>query len=266
MPAPDLPPPPTFDVPTSRVLAAHIHMNDVEPAALAGCVVIVIDALRASVTMTAALRNGAQEILPCLTVDEARARAGNLRRAGNTNVLLAGERGGVKIEGFDLDNSPMSFPPERVAGASICFTTSNGTAGLRHARHAARVLVGSFVNLSAVCEAVAHDERPVHILCSGTRDDVSLDDCLPAGAMIEKLLAVGRNLVPCDAGRLCLATWKSVAGNHEAIRNAMRESRGGRNLVRMGFGADVDLCSAMDTVPVVPEYDSVHDRVELTYR
>jgi 2-phosphosulfolactate phosphatase len=159
------------------------------------------------------------------------------------------------IEGFDLDNSPFSYTPERVAGKTIVFTTSNGTAGLLHARQAHRVLVGCFSNLSAVCARVAEEERPVHILSSGTRDNVSLDDCLPAGAIVEKLVAAGRNLVPDDAARLCLAAWRSVSHSPAALTGAMRESRGGRNLVRIGLEADVDYCALIDTLPIVPEFD-----------
>jgi 2-phosphosulfolactate phosphatase len=253
MPAPDLPPPPTFDVPTSRVLAAHIHMHDVAPADLAGCVVIVIDAIRASVTICKALHAGACAVVPVLTAEDARERARGF--AQPRNVLLGGERGGVLIEGFDIDNSPFSYTPERVEGKTIVFTTSNGTAGLLHARQAHRVLVGCFSNLSALCERVAEEERPVHILCSGTRDNVSLDDCLPAGAMVEKLVAAGRNLVPDDAARLCLAAWRSLSHEAGAISRAMRESRGGRNLVRIGLESDVDFCAIIDSLPIVPEFD-----------
>jgi 2-phosphosulfolactate phosphatase len=270
MPAPDLPPPPTFDVPTRRVLASHLHMHDSTPESLAGCVVIVIDALRASVTITKALHEGAHAVLPALTADEARTIAHDVRECGGpTNmarVLLGGERGGVKIEGFDLDNSPASYTRERVADAWIVFTTSNGTAGLRHAAHAARVLVGSFANLSAVCDAVKDDERPVHILCCGTRDDVSLDDCLPAGAMAERLVAAGRQMVTDDSGRLCVAAWRSVSGSHERVRAMMRDSRGGRNLVRLGMGDDVDYCATLDTLPVVPEFDLLTGCVSLPRR
>jgi 2-phosphosulfolactate phosphatase len=256
MPAPDLPPAPTFDVPTERILAAHIHMHDIAPDALAGCVVIVIDALRASVTITQALVSGAAEVIPVLTMEEARATSQTLR-ATHAKVLLGGERGGVLIPGFDLDNSPFSYTSERVRDATIVFTTSNGTAGLRHARHAARILVGSFANLDAVCDSVRDDPRPIHILCSGTRNDVSLDDCLPAGAMVERLLP-HRNLVADDAARMCLAAWHGVSAS---LTTAMRDSRGGRNLVRMGLGRDVDFCSTPNTLPIVPVFDAARGAI-----
>ena len=174
--------------------------------------------------------------------------------------MLGGERGGVLIEGFDLDNSPASYTRQRIAGKSIVFTTSNGTAGLLHARHAARVLVGCFCNLSAVCDAVKDDPRPVHVLCCGTRGDVSLDDVLAGGAMAEHLLASGRQPATDDSHTLAVCAYRQAvslgggADGLDALRAAMRSSRGGRNLVRIGLGSDVDLCTQHDTLPVVPEF------------
>lgn len=254
MPAPDLPPAPTFDQPTQRPLHVHLHTHDVTPEQLAGGVAIVIDAIRASVTITKALAEGATAIAPCLTADDARAKAHDLRRT-HPRVLLGGERGGVLIEGFDLDNSPASYTRERIAAAAIAFTTSNGTAGLLHAQRAARVLVGSFANVDALCTAVAHDPRPVHILCCGTRHELSMDDCLPAGAMVEKLFAAGREPSTDDAARFSLLAWHAVRDDPAKLRQAMRDSRGGRNLVRIGLGADVDYCAALNTLPIVPEFD-----------
>lgn len=221
------------------------------PEELAGGVVIVIDAIRASVTICRALHEGAVRVLPALTAEDARANAA----AASPPVLLGGERGGVLIEGFDLDNSPLSYTRERVLGRTISFTTSNGTAGLLHARHAARVLVGCFCNLTSVCNAVKDDLRPVHILCCGTRGDVSLDDVLAGGAMAKQLLAAGREPVTDDSHSLAIAAYDhAMERGMDGLRAAMRGSRGGRNLVRIGLGNDVDYCSAHDTLPVVPEF------------
>jgi 2-phosphosulfolactate phosphatase len=222
-------------------------MNFVQPEVLAGGVVIVIDAIRASTTMCTALANGARAIVPVLTAKDARATKARL----GDEVLLGGERGGVRIEGFDLDNSPRSYTSDRIRGRTIIFTTSNGTAGLLHAKRAQRVLVGSLVNVDAVARAVAHDERPVHILCCGTRNEVSLDDCLPAGAMVEKLVRAGRNTTADDSASLVLHAWRDASRD---VRAAFAESRGGRNMVRIGLGQDVDICASLDSVPIAPEF------------
>ncbi len=258
----DVPPPPEPGE-RGRSLRVHVHPSRVEPAALSGAVVIVIDALRASVTITAALAHGAARVVPVLSVEDARGL--RARGAGEgSSPILGGERGGVLIEGFDLDNSPLHYTRERVAGRTLVFTTTNGTAALLHARQAARVLVGSFANLSAVCDAVADEARPVHILCAGTRDEITMDDCLPAGAMTENLVARGRELLSDDSARLCRLAWLGARAMPGGIALAMRESRGGRNLVRIGLGHEVDFCAAPDTLGVVPEFDPARGDITLS--
>ena len=264
MPAPDLPPlPPLTPAPSgARDLIVHLHSRLLDPASVAGVTVVVIDQIRASVTMTAALHAGAPFIEPVLTVEEAFARAAFHRNQG-TRVLIGGERAGVAVLGFDLDNSPRNFTPDRIDGRTLVFTTSNGTAALLLVRRAARILVGSLANLSAICDAVADDPRPVHILCSGTRDEISLDDCLPAGAMVQHLLARGRKLTSDDSGRMCLALWRDTLVAPPGIARALRESRGGRNLARIGLDADIDFCAIVDQIPIVPIFDPASGRVTI---
>jgi 2-phosphosulfolactate phosphatase len=277
----DLPPPLAHDA-SVRPLHVHLHGKLCDPASLTGGVVIVIDALRASVTITQALAKGATRVIPTLSVDDAlqlrslRARSGpadgeqpaHLRARSASEglssssssssayrevLLLGGERGGVLIPGFDLDNSPLSYTRDRVEGKTIIFTTSNGTAALLHAKNAAEILVGSFANVTAICKHVANDPRPVHILCAGTRDEISLDDILPAGAMVEQLQSAGRKLISDDSGRLAHAAYQHAKST--GLREAMRATRGGRPLVTMGLGTDVDFCSTPDTLPIVPKFD-----------
>src|SRR5436190_17272954 len=116
---------------------------------MAAGVVVVIDVLRASTTITAALAAGASEVIPCAEVEQAKSIAANVgrrnQRAATTNSaaqlatavshsvatpLLGGERGGLPIAGFDLGNSPSEYTPKSVAGRIIVFTTTNGTQAL----------------------------------------------------------------------------------------------------------------------------------------
>ncbi len=251
MPAPDLPPPSEHAI-KERALAVHLLPRMYKADAFTGCLAIVIDTLRASTTIARAIESGALRVVPTLSVDDARAAAA---RPDLRGALLGGERGGVRIEGFDLGNSPAEYTPERVKGRSLVFTTTNGTAALLHSARATRVLIGSLCNLSAVCEAVKSEPRPVHIVCAGTRDEVSLDDCLPAGVMVEKLIAAGRHLIADDSALLCLHAWREAASRGPVgIVAAMKASRGGRGLVTMGFGDDVEFCARPDTMSVVPVY------------
>lgn len=227
----------------------HLLPVLVSPAALSGGVVIMIDALRASVTISAALAAGAVRVIPTLTVEDAE----RLRGRGR---LLGGERGGVLIPGFDLDNSPRAYAPERVRGREVVFTTANGTAALLHAGQAHEVLIGAVTNVSAIVARVAHEPRAVHIVCAGTRGEVSMDDCLAAGLIAERLIALGRQVVSDDSTRMCVGLAKLAAahpgGLGAGVLQLMSESRGGRGLTRLGFEEDLKLCSTIDAVPVVP--------------
>jgi 2-phosphosulfolactate phosphatase len=252
MPAPDLPPPPAPIV-KERPLSVHLLPRLYRAEGFSGCVAIVVDTLRASTTICAALEAGASRIVPTLSVEEARVLAARPEMRG---AVLGGERAGVRIEGFDLGNSPAEYTRERVGGRPVVFTTTNGTAALIHVSAASRVLVGAFCNLSAVCRAVARDPRPVHIVCAGTRDEVSLDDCLPAGAMVASLLAEGRHLVADDSADLCLRAWLEASrAGPDGVLAALNASRGGRGLSRIGLGADVEFCARADRFAVVPMYD-----------
>lgn len=261
MPAPDLPPVAPHAV--ERPLAVHLHPRLVDPGALAGGIAIVIDNLRASVTITAAITHGARGVVPVLTVDDARSARERLISDGMpaTDILLGGERGGVLIPGFDLDNSPGSCTRERVAGKTIVFTTSNGTAALLHARLAPVVLVGCLANLGAASEFVKSDPRPVNILCAGTRDEISLDDVIPAGAFVERLSAAGRAIVSDDSARVALHAYRGASSSPGGIAEALRSSRGGRNLDRQGLGADIEFCAGVDVLGVVPRYDARSGRI-----
>jgi 2-phosphosulfolactate phosphatase len=254
MPAPDLPPPVPHK-PVERSIAVSLTPAQADPVELHGAVVVMVDALRASATIAAALDAGATEMLPTLTVEEALALAA--KRA--PRPLLGGERGGRRIPGFDLGNSPRDYTLAMVNGRPVVFTTTNGTAALLHAAQAgaAEILVGSFVNLSAICDYVARGDRPLHILCAGTRDKVTLDDALAAGAMVERLINAGRAMTSgegADPARLALAAWHLAEVDLPA---AMLASRGGRNLAAIGLQQDVLDCCRIDAYPVIPRFDPV---------
>lgn len=264
MPAPDLPPPPSYAV-TQRPLAVHFHPRLVAPESLTDAVVIVIDNLRATVTIAAALANGAKVVVPTLSVEDAHSAKDRLIQQGlpSSDLLLGGERGGVLIPGFDLDNSPTRYTRDRVAGKTIIFTTTNGTAALLHAGRAASIIAGSFSNLTAVARAFATDPRPVHILCAGTRDEIGLDDVLPAGAFTERFLGAGRRLISDDSGRVALHAYRGALRSEAGLLDAMRTSRGGRNLAAQGLGSDIEFCTRLDALPVVPVFDPALGEIRL---
>jgi 2-phosphosulfolactate phosphatase len=237
-----------------REIIAHPLAGDVPPQTLAGATVVVIDVLRAATTMIHALAAGAVEILPCQRVDAARRLAAGFAPG---SALLGGERLGLPIPGFDLGNSPSEYTRERVAGRSVVFTSTNGTRALARSRRAERAFLAAFVNLSAVARAVSGAER-LHLLCAGTRGRLSEEDLLLAGALADCLET---RALDAEA-RAALTRWRELgvdrlnrAEPQPALLAALRESRGGRNVVANGFEPDIRTAACIDRFHLVPHLD-----------
>lgn len=234
----------------------HVHFlpSLIAPGSLAGTQAVVIDLLRASTTICAALHAGAACIWPVLEPEEAhRLRAMLAPR----ECVLGGERKGVLIPGFDLGNSPRLYTPDRVRGRDVIFTTTNGTRAIDAASRegALRVLVGCFANLSAVVNSIRSDGRATHIVCAGTNGEVSMEDVLCAGAMVSRLCASGFAHGPGDQCRIAQRVYEAAAAEPGGVLLATRESSGGRNLVQIGLEQDIHDCTRVDWLPLVPQYD-----------
>lgn len=228
--------------------SVHVHLvpSLLPPSSLPGGLAVVVDILRASTTIVHSLAAGCRAIFPAAEIDEARRLADSLP-AGK--VLLAGERGGLPVSGFDLGNSPAEFTPERCAGLDLVLTTTNGTRALLGALDADRILVGAFVNFSALCEQVVQDRRPLHLICAGSEGQVVLEDVLFAGAVVEALRAELEVSLD-DSSRLA---WDAFENHGRALEGALEISHGGRHLTSLGYGADIALAAVVDRFALVPE-------------
>jgi len=166
-------------MPSIDAVALPDHLVDDQ---ICGKIAVVIDVLRATTSIVEALGNGARCVVPVASVDGARLIAHE-----RDSALLCGERGGIKPEGFSLGNSPFEYGRGVVAGKDCVLTTTNGTRALHMAVGADEVLVGAITNVDAVCDWVRRDGRDVVLVCSGTDGRVSLEDCLGAGLIVDRL-------------------------------------------------------------------------------
>lgn len=236
-------------------LRVHYLPQFVDETALVGSTVIVVDLLRASTTICQALAAGAKCIVPCVAVGETFTKAGEFARS---QIVMGGERGGQRIEGFDLGNSPMDYTTDQVFGQTVLFTTTNGTRALAHAHLAERTLVGAAINRRAIVEAVATAER-VEILCAGTGGKVTREDILAAGAIASQLDATTGNEFS-DAAR---REWQELLTTAHALKRSaseqfaleLRDTFGGKNLLALGYDDDLEFCAQLDALNVVPELD-----------
>jgi len=239
-----------------REVQVHLLPELVPDGCLAGGVAVVVDVLRATTTIIHALAAGCAMVRPCAEVEEARALAGSMR-AGR--VLLAGERGGKPLPGFDLGNSPHAFTPRVCRGCTVVLTTTNGTRALVRAAEAQRTLVAAFVNYSAVCELLRQDRRPVHVLCAGTDREVALEDTLLAGALVDYLSQTFEVQLN-DAARLA---WDCFENHGSILLGALEVSRGGATLRQLGYDDDIRAACQVDRFHLVPELKRDPLRIEV---
>lgn len=209
---------------------------------LAETTCVVFDILRATSTMITAFAHGAASIRPVLTMEEAFAA-----REAAPGVLLAGERGGLKIDGFDFGNSPLEFTA--MTGRDLVMTTTNGTAAFRAVAHAGRVLVGALLNMAALAEAVA-GSRSVMLVASGTGSGAALEDLLAAGMLAHALRERGEAVECDDATLTAIALFEQCEPDFEA---AFRRSANGRALMARGFDRDISWCAQAFRYPLVAE-------------
>ena len=218
----------------------RVHVAFTPAEEVAAPVGIVVDVLRATSTMTQALAAGYRRVLCCSEVDEARAVA-----AREGDAVLAGERGTVRIDGFDFGNSPREFF-EPVA-ETVVLTTTNGTRLLLAAAERCElVLVGSLLNLRAVVDgAKATGADDVAVLCAGMQGELAMDDAYCAGRIAA---ALGGDPTDLAAAAIRLAT--SFATHGEGLG----ASQSARNLHVSGLDADIAFCAQESVLDVVPRF------------
>lgn len=201
---------------------------------------MVFDVLRATSTLLTAFAHGARRIVPVSTIEEARRQ----HFIEGTDALLGGERAGVRIEGFNLGNSPREYTREAVEGRVIISTTTNGTVALRACAVAGETVAGALLNLDALAAHLLRRERPVeHLLlvCAGTGERFALEDGYAAGALLDRLLPGGAGAECDDAS---LAMWMLARSVTDPLR-LLQAAENGRRLIQIGLGADVEWCARL---------------------
>lgn len=210
-------------------------------------VAVVIDVLRATTWVATALEWGAWGVRPVREVEAARALAQSLREAGQ-GVLLAGERGGLPPQGFDLGNSPAELMGLELRGRRLVLTTTNGTRALEAVAGSGEVLVTSLRHGEATARYLARRGRPVRLVCAGTEGRLSLEDLLAAGWVVRHLQRLGVQLQLADTARVAEAL--AVAWEGRELE-ALRAAEHGQYLVGLGFAQDLALAAQRDVWPGV---------------
>lgn len=225
------------------------------PANVHGRTVFVVDILRATTVMCAALSHGAKALIPVASTEEALRLAETM---GKTDVLLAGERNCLRIPGFHLGNSPLEMTETAVRGKSIIVTTSNGTTALLACQGAAFVYPAAAANLTLAAErareAIEAGQR-ILVVCAGRGGSFALDDAYCAGRLVAATLGDGKSRPRLNDA--ALASLDLVRRYGDRWERPLARSRGGRELIKLGFRGDLRDAARLDAYPVLPQF---HDR------
>ncbi|MFP4498532.1 MAG: 2-phosphosulfolactate phosphatase [Vulcanimicrobiota bacterium] len=214
---------------------------------------VVIDILRASSTIVSALEAGAEKIFCAQSLEEAFNKKEELVKIMPVEkVLLGGERKGLKVEGFQMGNSPREYMPQTVKGRTLVISSTNGTRAIRNSSQAGRIIVGSFLNARAAADFLLQDNKNIIFYLAGRENDFSYEDAAGAGAIIFCVLSELPGVELSDSSRMCFQLFK----NHkEDLLDMLRATFHGNYLVTLGLEKDLEFCSRFDVSTTVPIVD-----------
>ena len=226
-------------------------VQQLTPQDVQGRVVAVIDVLRASTTIAVALSNGARAIIPMESPDDAVTRSKQFERGA---VRLAGERRMLKMDGFDLGNSPAEHTREAVESKTVLLSTTNGTKALLAVQGARDVVVASYVNLSAVSAMLRTALRggaDITLVCAGQDRQFALEDAACAGRYVH---AVSKRLTNLDMNDAAFSASLIDRKFGDNLVRLFDSAAHGRALAAAGFAEDLVACARVDSYPVIPVY------------
>ena len=212
-----------------------MHLYSVEDSS-----VVVVDILRATSCMTTAFAHEIRTIRTFAHLQECLALK-------NQGYMTAGERDGKKVDGFDLGNSPFEYMSPLLKGKSIAFTTTNGTQAIAKASTARDIVIGSFLNLSAVVKYLRNTPNNVLIVCSGWKGKVNLEDTVYAGALVENLK--NEFDYACDAPMIAQRLYEQA--RHD-MKEFLKDSSHIKRLQKLHIEKDIAFCLTEDKYDVVP--------------
>lgn len=227
------------------------HTPELTPTDNLPVCAIAVDVLRATTTMATALNNGAEAVQVFSDLDKLMAES---EKWPADKRIRAGERGGGKVDGFDMGNSPLDCTPENIEGKRIFISTTNGTRALQRVETCPIVLTAALINRKAVVQFLLKKQpETIGIVGSGWEGSYSLEDTVCAGAIAHNLLT--ESGIPA----------KDFAGNDEVfaaialylqwqnqLHQLLESASHGQRLLRLGVIEDLKYCAQTDILDVVP--------------
>lgn len=229
--------------------------EEIQDRDITSYLVVIIDVLRASSTIVTALAEGADMVIPVFSPEEAKKRA---KKIYSQKVLLCGERGGQKLPGFILGNSPLEYKNLQVRDKIIFLSTTNGIKALSFAHEAARIIIGCFLNIQTVVQYCQQYAKNVLLICAGDRGNISLEDMVCAG-MIKNLIENNKQKQSKyhsnDDAFVANLVYQQFKDD---LLNMLETSTWGQHLITMGFQQDLIFCAQKNVYKIVPVLKNDH--------
>jgi len=203
-------------------------------------IVVVIDIFRATSSICYGIENGATSIIPVSSIEAC-------EDYRESQYLLAAERDGQVVVGFDFGNSPFAYTSEKVKDKTIVLTTTNGTRAINESQHAHQIVVGSFLNLNALCDWLKAQNKNICLLCAGWKDKVNLEDSLFAGAVVYQLR--NNNYKVDDMGIIAADIYSIAQGNLDGY---LKKSSHSERLKKLNIEQDIAFCLQENTTTAIP--------------
>lgn len=226
------------------IISVVAHVDEIQSEQLQNKTVVVIDVFRSGSVIITALAQGAKAVIPTETVAAAKA-------AARPDRILAGERFGKKLEGFLLGNSPLEYTASVVRNKEIVLTTTNGTRALIKSSRGKHILIGSFLNASALCDKIGQLRQDLVLVCAGTRGGFSLEDGIAAGLFIDQLF---QKKIPLTCDDLGIALWHSYLNMKDHLNEKLSLSQAGKRMLQAGLKEELRTCLQVDRYHHVPQF------------
>ena len=231
-----------------------ISADDITESKIENKIAVVIDMFRATSVIVTALSNGCREVIPYLTIEETLEYAKKLNRE---DYILGGERRAVKIDGFDLSNSPLEYTKAVVKNKVVLMTTTNGTRTLTKSTSAKRILIAAMINAKAVAKELLKINEDVVIINAGTNGNFSMDDYICSGYIINEMLKSNKNLELTDIAKTANIIYK---GNTDII-SYVKEATHYSVMKSLELDEDIEYCIKKSIIDIVPEYKDKKIRI-----
>jgi 2-phosphosulfolactate phosphatase len=227
----------TLEVCLTPELYLHKHTNGKH-------ITLIIDVLRASSSICAALSNGVKAIIPVSEIEE-------LKRLKQLGYIIASEREGLKLDFADMGNSPTHFLSNKLKGETIAYSTTNGTRAINliKEQEETSIYIAALTNLTALSNYLIDQSQNIVIVCSGWKQKFSLEDTVVAGAYCEKLLESNKFTPICDSSTAAIDLWNCAKNDLTTyVDKCIHRQR----LQKLGLDESIPYCLEADSTSVIP--------------